>query len=186
MIDIEKLIDILQCYNISCGDVDVLDDDSIDVNSSVSLYNYSLSELPLKFNMIYGDFNCSNNKLTTLDKFPKYIQGNLNCSFNSISSLSGMPLVEGSIDFSNNNITSLRGCPEIVKGYLDISSNNLRSLKGCSKVIEGNFLCSYNKKLKNLKYLPEQMKDLKCDELLHNTIEYKRWNVRKKLKELRD
>ena len=47
---------------------------AIDVNGDVNLHGDGLSELPLKFNVIYGNFYCSNNQLTTLEGCPKIIK----------------------------------------------------------------------------------------------------------------
>ncbi len=48
-------------------------DESIDVNNvneGVNLYNKGLKKLPLKFNKINGDFDCDDNKLTSLEGSP--------------------------------------------------------------------------------------------------------------------
>ena len=42
-------------------------DGSIDVYDSVDLSHYEITELPLKFNIVTGDFICSNNKLTIIN-----------------------------------------------------------------------------------------------------------------------
>ena len=46
--------DICNKYNIE--NYTINDDESIDVNDSVNLSNYSLTELPLTFNVVTGDF----------------------------------------------------------------------------------------------------------------------------------
>lgn len=44
---------------------------SIDVFSDVNLLKLNLTKIPLTFNKVHGDFNCSDNKLTSLYRSPK-------------------------------------------------------------------------------------------------------------------
>tara|TARA_B100000767_G_scaffold18118_1_gene16657 strand:- start:2335 stop:2781 length:447 start_codon:yes stop_codon:yes gene_type:complete len=69
--EINKLCD---QYNIQ--NYTINDDGSIDVDGDVDLSKKGLTELPLKFNYISGDFNCAYNKITDLTGYPKNIGGN--------------------------------------------------------------------------------------------------------------
>ncbi|MEG7685949.1 hypothetical protein, partial [Listeria monocytogenes] len=53
---------------------------SIDVGDDVLIYNKGLTKLPLKFNRVDGEFNCSYNQLTTLEGCPNYVGCNFFCS----------------------------------------------------------------------------------------------------------
>jgi hypothetical protein len=45
----------------------------VDVDGSVNIRNKGLTEIPVKFGRVEGDFNCSYNKLTTLKNCPNVI-----------------------------------------------------------------------------------------------------------------
>lgn len=56
------------------------DDLTVDVHEDVvHLYNKNLTSLPFQFGIIKGNFNCSFNKLTSLEHCPKEVQGNFTC-----------------------------------------------------------------------------------------------------------
>ena len=72
----------------------------LDVYKSIDLHSYNLTDNELRkfhFGEVHGQFNVSNNNLTSLKYFPKYIGGDCICSDNRIK------------DFSDNNITVLKG-----------------------------------------------------------------------------
>jgi hypothetical protein len=81
-----------------------------------------------------GNFECYNNKLTSLEFCPETIGGDFSCS--------------------SNNLTSLEFCPEYVGGNFSCSSNNLTSLEFCPKIINGDFW-GRNNNLTSLDFLPE-------------------------------
>ena len=66
---------------------------SIDVDGDVVISNMFLTKIPIRFNRVNGDFNCSYNNLTDLENSPKYVNGFFNCSFNKIKSLENAPIV---------------------------------------------------------------------------------------------
>jgi len=99
-------------------------DGSIDVNGHVLLGKQKLTELPLKFNIVSGDFYCYINNLTSLDGSPTYVGGGFYCS--------------------DNKLKSLVGCPNYVGGNFYCDYNQLTSLMGCPKEVGGDFYCSYN------------------------------------------
>ena len=99
----------------------VNDDESIDVNGDVDLSRYDLTELPLTFNRVTGNFKCGVNNLTTLKGSPRWVGGWFSCS--------------------NNQLTSLEFSPEYVGDDLFCSDNNLTD-NYCETEIGGSFYTS--------------------------------------------
>jgi hypothetical protein len=100
-------------------------DNSIDVEGDVDISFLELTEMPVKFGKVTGDFYCFNNKLTSLENAPITVTGNFNCY--------------------RNQLTSLKHCPTTVTRYFDCSFNKLTSLEHCPKTVTGNFYVSFNK-----------------------------------------
>ena len=76
----------------------------VDVDASVDLSYMRLTKLPLQFGKVTGNFNCSNNKLTsTLEGAPKTVEGNFNCHSNKLTSLEGAPQSVGGDFYCDNN-----------------------------------------------------------------------------------
>ena len=75
-------------------------DNTINVNGSAGLCKKlgDMKKLPVKFGKVLYSFDCSENKLTTLDGCPKYVGGNFYCY--------------------GNNLTTVEGCPKYVGGDL--------------------------------------------------------------------
>lgn len=121
----EQIHDICKKYNIQKYSIN--SDGSIDA-SYVDLKNNGLSKLPIKFNKVYGYFNCSNNDLTTLEGSPKIITRRpfyINDVCLAYDKL---------FDCSNNKLISLEGFPEKVDigkfNYFNCLNNPLESLYG--------------------------------------------------------
>ena len=134
----------------------ILDDGSIDVLGDVRLGSLELTELPLKFNKVSGNFYCHSNKLTTLEGCPEWIGGNFYCGYNKLTSLEGGPkIVEMSYDCMNNNLTTLKGCPEKVGSAFHTGSNKLTEVDFCPKECRVvNFSNNYD--LVSIKKFPEK------------------------------
>ena len=132
------------CEKYKIENYTINDDESIDVNGDVDLYNRGLVELPLRFNRVYGDFRCTNNYLTTLEGSPKWVEGDFSCS--------------------GNRLTSLEFSPDYVGGDYGTIRNGLTDLVGSPKEVGGNFYCANNELLNNPKGCTEKIgKELKCD-----------------------
>jgi hypothetical protein len=119
-------------------------DGLVNVDGGVNLYSRRLTQLPVRFGIVTGFFDCGNNKLTTLEGSPKEVGGYFVCSSNKLTDLTGSPnTVGGYFDCSNNELTSLEGSPkEVYGGDFDCSNNyKLRSLEGAPELIEGEFYC---------------------------------------------
>ena len=140
------------------------DDGSIDVDGVVNLIGKGLYELPLTFNRVGGDFNCSNNHLTTLKGCPKYVGNFFSCSYNDLTSLEYSPkYVGGSFNCGGNKITDLYGISDNIGTYLYCFSRNpIGSI--IHKEVDTDFIRAFNSyrvikddkvNLKRLKYVME-------------------------------
>ena len=121
------------------------DDGSIDVDGYVNINGFDLDELPLTFNKVTGNFDCSRNSLTSLEGSPKWVGGIFNCRNNKLTSLEGSPKsVGGGFDCDGNKLTDLKGAPRKIGGHFNCSNNYLTTLEGSPKSIGGNFYCRNN------------------------------------------
>ena len=74
----------------------------------------------IKFGKVTGDFECQNNKLTSLDFAPEFVGGNFNCSNNNINDFDNIPIKHVEGDFyaygaDPDKLSKLKG---IVKGKI--------------------------------------------------------------------
>lgn len=106
-------------------------DGSIDVDDNVNLSYMGLTKIPLKFNKVNGWFDCSCNKLTSLEGCPSYVGISFNCSYNCLTTLENSPNEVGkSFHCYDNKLVNLKGIGE-VKGYgIHCIQNPLESLEG--------------------------------------------------------
>ncbi len=117
--DIHKICKEFGIYNYTINE-----DDSIDVNGDVDLYDKNLNSLPLKFRNVSGHFSCAGNYLTSLEGAPKSVGSYFDCS--------------------NNQLTSLEGCPESVGGHFDCNNNRITTFEHLPLSIGSEFYCSEN------------------------------------------
>ncbi len=141
-------------------------DGSIDVDGDVFIAGWRLPECPLKFNIVNGDFDCSDNRFTTMKNFPKKITGwlnasdndlvctkdipqeiggSINLSFNKLEKLTNIPKVVNEFVVVTNKLTTLVGGPEEVNGHFKVGDNQLRTLEGSPKKVQGDFNVYGNK-----------------------------------------
>jgi hypothetical protein len=111
----------------------------VDVDSDVRLCYFELVRLPLKFGKVTGTFDCSHNKLITLEGCPSEVGSDFYCSVNKLTSLEGCPHTVGVMEQAIQRSLGNFYCRE----------NQLTSLEGGPKNIGGNFGCEYNP-LKNI------------------------------------
>ena len=133
----------------------ILSDNSVDVMGDVRLCDKlnNMLKLPLNFNTVEGDFDISDNELTSLEGCPKKVSGSFLAYKNELTSLKGGPKeVGGNFIVLHNNITSLQNSPTIVKEDFICSHNPLRDLEGINTVIGYVFTCVYVPKLKCQKF----------------------------------
>ena len=95
-------------------------DGSIDVKGTVNLYQLNLTELPLTFNKVTGDFKCWSNQLTSLKGSPKEVGGDFNCSGNLLTSFQYSPEKVGeNFHCWQYNLTNLKYIPDCDGLYCD-------------------------------------------------------------------
>jgi len=104
-----------------------------------------------------GYFNCTNNRLNFLKGAPKKIDGYFDCSNNLLTSLEGGPEEVGdSFYCTNNRITYLKGAPKKINGFFGCDRNELTSLQGAPEEVGDSFDCSDNL-LISLKGIPKKI-----------------------------
>jgi hypothetical protein len=93
---------------IICDKIILNEDQSVDVLGNVKFPASSsyLLQLPLVFNKVTGDFDCSKLKLTTLKGSPIAVAGTFDCSYNNLTSLEYAPK-SANVFIFDNMITSL-------------------------------------------------------------------------------
>lgn len=152
----------------------------VDVHDSVNLGSKRLKNIPIRFGTVKGSFNCSHNKLTSLEgspiksktfdcsyndletllHCPSEIENYFDCSYNALTSLQHGPKHVG--DFYScryNKITELIDMPNEIYGYVDCSHNELKSLKGIPNIIHG-LLDVNNNHLTSFQYITIVGEDL--------------------------
>src|SRR5574343_1535271 len=119
--DKSKIDEICNQYKIK--DYTINPDGSIDVNKYVDLYLKSLIKIPLRFNKV-NSFDCSANKLTSLEGSPIEVNGNFYCNGNKLESFEYAPkIIRGIFDCRSNNIKTFEYFPSYVKIFF-ICNNN--------------------------------------------------------------
>lgn len=117
--EIERII---RDYWITIDDYNLNDEGSIDVIGNVNFSASYLTELPLRFNKVTGNFDCSKLSLGTLKNAPLEVGGDFDCSFNNLTSLKYMPTkVGGTVIFDNTLKT-------ICTGNVDCCFNEVKLL----------------------------------------------------------
>jgi hypothetical protein len=155
----EVVIDwMLKLYDIK--NYTINEDGTIDVRGDVDLSNKGLTELPLKFRNVMGNFWCDSNKLISLEGCPQSVGGSFNCQINQLKTLEGGPqLVDGSFYCDSNQLISLEGAPQSVGGFFSCSYNQLTSLKGGPQSVGYNSIFKVNNnKLTSLEGGPKSIR----------------------------
>ena len=109
----QDIINWLDKYRIT--NYTINEDLSVDVKGNVWLNNKNFTEIPVKFPIIRGNFECGYNQLTSTEFFPKEVYGSFHCYNNQFKNLDNFPkIVTGLIDIRNNpnleNIIGLWNC----------------------------------------------------------------------------
>ena len=113
----------------------------------LNLHGLHLTVLPdiLKDITVGGHFDCSVNKLTSLEGSPKTVGGHFHCAYNKLTSLDGAPkTVGGNFHCYANKLTSLINAPKSVDGSFYCSYNKLTSLEGAPSSVGEDFICNNN------------------------------------------
>lgn len=110
----------------------------INANQSVDLSNINLGSILVKFNVVNGNFNCGDNKLTNLHFALEMLSGSF------FANIINSPKRVIIFDASNNSLTVLKGCPLNTVGNFNCRNNLLTNLKyfpesvGDTILLEGN------------------------------------------------
>lgn len=104
------------------------------------------------------------NSLTKLDGCPIVLE-NFDCSNNKLKSLEGSPQqVTGDMECAHNKLKNLKGAPEDVGDYFLCNSNQLTSWEGIPKQIGGELVSSENPDLYDPKFYPESVGGIDVDD----------------------
>jgi hypothetical protein len=126
-------------------------DNSVDVDDDVNLWDKKLESIPLNFNIVNGYFDCGSNQLTSLKGCPVRVGDWFYCNY--------------------NRLTSLQHSPQYMEnGYFSCGRNKIESLQYCTKLIRGDFYC-YNNELTSLEYHPTVYGRFYCSNNQINTFE---------------
>jgi hypothetical protein len=115
---------ICEKYNIT--NYTINPDGSIDVNGDVHI-NFDITEFPLRFNKVYGSFDCGYNNLTTLKGSPRWIGGGFYCDHNILTSLEFSPDYVDRDFWCNNNQLTDNYCDSEIGGkfYTSLEQDGL-------------------------------------------------------------
>lgn len=138
----DNIITFMDEYNID--NYIINDDMTVDINGDIDISGNDIIDFPFKFNRVIGDFDCSNNLLTSLKNIPNYISGSCYLFENNLTSIDFMPEIGDNLSLSFNYLTSLKGCPKRVNGSFYCGNNKLLSLRGCPEYVGGyfGFICN--------------------------------------------
>lgn len=107
----------------------IRDNLTVDVDGHVFLIAKRLSNIPIQFGIVTGEFNCSANFLTSLKGVPFHVKGDFACNQNFLKDLAYAPLeVEGHFLADNNKIVSLEGITSNLNKLVDLHRNEITSL----------------------------------------------------------
>jgi hypothetical protein len=145
----------LKKYNIKSYNYSINDDLTVNVKDGVNLSGNNLTEIPVQFNKINGNFSCSHNNLTSLKGCPKEVTGYFDCGKNQLTSLEFCPQKIGkTFDCSHNNLINLEFCPSEVKDFY-CSHNDLFSFLYCPTKVKMFFVCKNNNILGDLQNITD-------------------------------
>lgn len=133
----------------------------VNVSGNVNLQKAGIiGSLPFRFGEVTGDFNCSDNKLTSCENFPESVGKKLYCQNNKISSFEGMTKnIKLGLYISNNKLVSLHQCPDV----FEIHCQNNQIFNVASKFSENSILNLNNNLVKDI----SKLKNTKSDIYLH-------------------
>ena len=106
-------------------------DGSIDVDGHVNLTDQRLFILPLKFGKVIGNFDCSENNLTSLVGSPIQVLGDyFSCDNNQLKSLKGCTRELSAFYCFTNKLSTLKGGPTKVSSDYNCVDNNIFDFNG--------------------------------------------------------
>ena len=136
------LVDLLKSLHIN--NYYINDNGTIDIDGDVDLSYGNHNKIPLRFGIVTGSFDFSNNQLTSLEGCPRKIGGSFDCSFNLLINLIGGPeTVESDYICSDNRLETLDGLAIDIGDDLACECNKLIEIDYI-KVVGGDLYCSNN------------------------------------------
>lgn len=152
------------CKKFGLKDFTILENGSVDVNGDVlfdsNIKGMKFEKLPIKFNIVNGDFSLFRYTLENLEGLPTHVGGDFYLYDTKIKTknLVGCPIeVLGDFRLTNMELTSLEGSPEFVGIDYQIQGVSVPNFKGISQRIGRNYLIQNCRSLKNLEGLPDQI-----------------------------
>jgi len=122
--EIEKI-----CLKYDISYYDINNDKSIDVQGAVYINSELLETIPLNFNRVDGDFDCSSNKLTSLKGSPKYVGGDFNCEYNMITTIEYLPKeIGGNLNLTDNKIFNYNNFNTQLNGKIEAWFNPINHI----------------------------------------------------------
>jgi hypothetical protein len=155
MVDVNQIEQKLNKYFRVSGVITHIDPDTgkIDVDGGVTLTR-KVTRLPVSFANVSKWFDCSDNKLTTLQGAPSHVGDYFDCSENALTSLMHAPEYVGrGFSCGHNKLVNLKGAPDSVDGDFICVSNPLESLEGAPTHVRIQFIVSYTPDLPLLRVL---------------------------------
>ncbi len=130
----------------------------VDIEGDFRVHRQDLTDFKgVRFGKVDGNFDCSYNRITSLDGAPQEVGNNFHCYDNQLTTLDGGPsIVKWDYNCSRNNLASLKDATKLVNGYFDCSRNFLTSLEDAPDWIGGYFAFPKNQ-IVSLKGLPEHI-----------------------------
>lgn len=109
----DEAFGILDDHFILDGTADYEEASGITVKGSITLRrSKAVKALPIRFDKICGDFDCSYNSLESLENAPKSVGGSFTCAGNNLRSLEKRPQCVGKSYYCNlNPLAMLDGLP---------------------------------------------------------------------------
>ena len=123
LINKQSIKDWLNSMNITWFTIN--DDLTVYAKDCIDISNKNLTKLPVKFDKVDGYFDCSDNKLTTLEGCPSYVRLHFACSDNKLTTLKGCPKIIGDGFYCCNN-TDLVDINDLDSKILIQSIKNIR------------------------------------------------------------
>lgn len=147
-------------YGIHCIEKD---EKAIDIK--IETKEESLPEY-INFIDVPGTFSIGGGNLKTLKGCPKYVGFGFDCSSNKLKTLEYAPEIinykekeenrEIDVNFncSYNLIESFENCPTVKKGSIICNKNKIKTFKGIQEIIDGSLYCQDNE-IDSFDYLPK-------------------------------
>lgn len=145
-LQLNTLEEFMEYIDVPSNNYKVLKSGMVDViGSSVYLDDMNLEIIPIKFNLIDGNFTCSNNNLSNMNNGPLNVTGifqvtnnknpNFTLSRTDTTAVLGCPTKVQAFFAYNSKLKSLKGCPLYCMSYFNVMNNDLTSLNFFPKFI---------------------------------------------------